>query len=242
MKKYLYKDLYLLEDKHWWHVSKRRIVTKLIGKYNTVTNPKILDVGCGTGKNLEELRKHGRAFGLDNSKDAIAYCRKRGLDNLTLGDSEKTFLKSTYFDLITLLDVLEHTDDTRTIKEMRRILKRRGIILLTVPAFSWLWSKWDEVLHHKRRYTKSQLEIILKENNFVILKSTYLYSFLVIPAIIIRSFKNLFFKKDYPSDFNLSNSFINLLLNNLSRLEFLLSNKVPIPFGTSIVVVARKDN
>ena len=76
MKKYLYKDLYLLENKHWWHISKRRSICQLIGKYNKIKNPKIIDIGCGTGKNIEELQKFGPVYGLDSSTEALNFCRK----------------------------------------------------------------------------------------------------------------------------------------------------------------------
>lgn len=241
MKKYLYKDLYQLENQHWWHVSKRRNVINLIKKYNQVNNPKILDIGCGTGKNLEEFKKIGTIFGLDNSPDALKYCLMRGLKNLRLGSAEKTNLKTNYFDVITLLDVLEHTDDNKTLKEMHRILKSHGLIIITVPAFSWLWSKWDEVLHHKKRYTVNTLKEILVANNFHPIKMTYLYSFLVLPLLIIRKNKQNISKDFYESDFRLSSSLINILLNNLSRLEFLLAKNFYIPFGTSILVVAKNN-
>src|SRR3989344_6385103 len=92
MKKYLYQDLFELEEVHWWHIAKRKICLALIKKYvKTRTNYKILDIGCGTGKNLEELSKIGKAFGIDNSFDAIKFCReKRGLKNVTLAPAQNT--------------------------------------------------------------------------------------------------------------------------------------------------------
>lgn len=241
MKKFLYEDLYLLEDKHWWHISKRRMVKKMVDKYNKIKNPKILDIGCGTGKNLEELQKLGAVYGLDYSPQALEYCRKRGLKNLKIGRSEKTGLKADSFNIITLLDVLEHTDDNKTLKEMNRILKKGDIIILTVPAFSWLWSKWDEILHHKRRYSIASLKNLLIANNFFPVKMTYLYSFLILPALIIRKIKGTLCVNNYSSDFKLSNPLFNFLLNNLSKIEFLFAEKFYIPFGTSILAVAKKN-
>jgi len=232
----------LLEDKHWWHISKQRIVHKLIEKYNTKENPKILDIGCGTGKNMEELQNLGSIYGLDSSSEALRFCKKRGLNNLILGSAEKTNLKNNYFDIITLLDVLEHTDDNKTLKEMHRILKKGGLIIITVPAFSWLWSKWDEILHHKKRYTLNTLKEILIANNFNPIKMTYLYSFLILPLLIIRKIKQNISKDFYESDFKLSNPLLNFLLNNLSKVEFYIAENFYIPFGTSIIAVAQKTN
>lgn len=241
MKKYLYEDLYQLEDKHWWHIAKRRAVYKLIKKNNTKKNPKILDIGCGTGKNMEELQKLGTVYGLDHSSEALKFCRKRGLKLLTKGTAEKTNLEPNSFDIITILDVLEHTDDKKTLIEMGRILKKDGIIILTVPAYPWLWSKWDEVLHHKKRYTVNTLKEILVANNFNPIKMTHLYSFLILPLLIIRKIKQNISKDFYQSDFKLSNPLFNFLLNNLSKFEFLLAENFYIPFGTSILVVAKNN-
>lgn len=241
MKKYLYEDLYQLEGKHWWHISKRRAVYKLIKKYNTKKNPKILDIGCGTGKNMEELQYLGETYGLDSSTEALTFCRRRGLKNLTLGTAEETHLKEKFFDIVTVLDVLEHTDDKKVLLEIKRILKKNGIVIMTVPAFPWLWSKWDEVLHHKKRYTINALKEILIVNNFKLIKATYLYSFLILPLLIIRKIKQNISKDFYESDFKLSNPLFNLLLSNLSRFEFLLTENFYIPFGTSILVVAKNN-
>lgn len=241
MKKYLYDDLYYLEEKHWWHVSKRRIVQSLIENYNRIKKPKILDVGCGTGKNIEGLLKYGEVWGLDNSLDAIKFCRRRGLKNLKLGHAEKTDLKSESFDIITILDVLEHTDDNKTLQEMQRILKRSGILIITVPAFTWLWSEWDKVLHHKRRYNLESLTATLNNNNFKIIKITYLYSFLVVPTLIVRRIKEkLFNEKHYPSDFLLSNPILNKILGFLANMEFKLAQKMFFPIGTTLLVICQK--
>jgi len=241
MEKYLYDDLYKLEKKHWWHISKRRLIQKLIENYNKVKNPRILDVGCGAGKNMEGLLRYGDVWGLDNSLDAIRFCKKRGLKNLYLGNSEKTHLKSESFDIITILDVLEHTNDNRTLKEMSRIIKNDGLLIATVPAFSWLWSEWDEVLHHKRRYNKKSLIEILGNNSFKVIRITYLYSFLVLPVFFIRKIKKrLFYKQQYPSDFRLNHLLLNSIMDLLSKLEFQISKKIKIPFGTSILVIGKK--
>lgn len=241
MRKDLYQDLYNLENSHWWHVSKRRAVFKMIKKYSYVSKPKILDVGCGTGRSLEEFKKIGTVFGLDNSSEALKYCKKRGLKNLILGSAEETHLQSGYFDVITLLDVLEHTDDVKTLKEMQRILKKNGIIIITVPAFNCLWSKWDQILQHKRRYTINSLRKQLLLNNLTPVKMTYLFSFLVSPSWLIRQIKQLFLKDFYPSDFKLSNPLFNFLLNSLSKLEFFIAENFFVPFGTSVLTIAKKN-
>lgn len=241
MRKDLFEDLYTLEEQHWWHVSKRRNVTSCIQYYLKKSNAVILDVGCGTGKNLEQLKELGKIYGLDSSKEAIEFCKKRGLDNIKLGQAENMPFKQNSFNLITLLDVLEHTDDNKTLREVYRVLQKDGLLIITVPAFKWLWSEWDKVLHHKRRYNKYDIISVLSKNNFKVIYTTYLYSFLVLPALIIRKMKQkLFRKKEYTSDFQMSNSLLNWVMSYVSKIEFKLAQKITIPIGTTILVVAKK--
>lgn len=101
MQKYLYQDLYELEDKHWWHISKRKTVFSLLKRYLTEKGPTILDVGCGTGKNIEFFKTLGKTSGIDISKSALKYCKKRGISNVTLGSSADTGLRSNAFDVVT---------------------------------------------------------------------------------------------------------------------------------------------
>ena len=242
MKKYLYQDLFELEEVHWWHIAKRKICLALIKKYvKTRSNFKVLDIGCGTGKNLEEFCKFGKAFGIDTSIDAIRFCReKRGLKNVTLASAQKTGFSYDSFDVVCILDVLEHTDDKKTLKEIHRILKPGGLLLITVPAFNFLWSRWDEVLHHRRRYTRESLSKILHLSNFNVIKISYMYSFLILPLIIIRFIKSFLFKNHYPSDFKISNKILNKVMISVSALESNLIFNGSIPFGTSLVCVAKK--
>lgn len=240
MKKYLYRDLFIVEDTHWWHISKRKTISQLIKKYSIWKNPKVLDVGCGTGRNIEELADLGQVYGLDNSQEALRFCKKRGLKNLIFGSAEKTNMPNNSFDIITLLDVLEHTDDDKTLKEIHRILKKNGLLIITVPAFNWLWSQWDIVLHHKRRYTRESLAGVLERNNYGIRKISYMYCFLVVPILIIRSIKSILFKKEYPSDFKLSSPLVNNLLIKLTQFESFFYANGHIPIGTSLIVVAQK--
>ena len=250
METYLYKDLAKLEDSHWWHISKRETVVELIKRFyrsslrselqnDKEIKPRILDIGCGTGRNVVEFSKLGKVWGIDSSSEAIKYCRDKGLENVKLGSSDKTGLPNKSFDVVTLLDVLEHVDEDRTLREIKRILVKDGILIITVPAYSWLWSQWDVVLHHKRRYTKQSLEKALLRNGFKVQKISYMYSFLVLPVILVRFIKSIFFKKNYGSDFELSLPFLNKLFLAISRFERGVMTKYSIQVGTSLICVAR---
>lgn len=241
MRKDLYADLYSLEEQHWWHISKRRAAVSCVRKFLKKPNAIILDIGCGTGKNMKELQKFGDVYGLDSSTEALSFCRKRGLKNVKLGKAENMPFKSNSFDLITLLDVLEHTNDNRTLREMHRVLRKDGLLILTVPAYEWLWSRWDEILNHKRRYNRNHLVSILKKHNFNTIYATYLYSFLVFPVFITRQIKQkLLQRNNYSSDFKLSNSLLNKIIDLMSKIEFKVAQRIPISFGTTILAVAKK--
>jgi ubiquinone/menaquinone biosynthesis C-methylase UbiE len=201
----------------------------------------ILDVGCGAGKNMEELRPVGRVVGADISKEAVDFCKKRGLKNVVVGDITKLPFKDEKIDVVTALDVIEHVDDRAALLEIKRVLKRTGIVVITVPAYQWLWSEWDVVLHHKKRYTIAALERKLSEVGFRVQKASYMYSFLVIPVYFVRLFKKLFGRRGaYVSDFQIGNRFINKLLLVAALLEQRYIKRYYMPFGTSIICVAQK--
>lgn len=241
MRKYLYKDLYTLEDLHWWHKAKRNLVIFFLRKYLYGKNNFLLDVGCGTGKNLEVFSKIGPVCGIDFSSEAILFCKKRGLENIFKATVEKMPFKKESFNAVTALDVLEHTDDSEAVREIYRVLKKDGILIATVPAFSWLWSQWDVVLHHKRRYTNQSLVEVLEKNEFKVIRISYVYSFLLLPALVIRKIKEIISKDNYPSDFKLSNKILDDLLTMLANIEKILIINFHIPFGTSLIVVAQKN-
>lgn len=241
MKKYLYHDLYELEEVHFWHVNKSEIALSLIKSYVRSKRLKILDLGCGTGKNLENFGKLGEVWGVDSSDDALKFCRKRGLGNVKRGTAEKLDFKDSIFDVVSMLDVLEHTDDVAALTEVYRVLKPGGKLLITVPSYMWMWSKWDEVLHHKRRYTTKQIEELLKSRGFEILKISYFLSFLLLPVYIIRKLKGNSQTAQYESDFKLMSPILNKILLVLARLEQKFIYASNIPFGLSVVVVAEKN-
>jgi SAM-dependent methyltransferase len=167
-------------------------------------------------------------------------CQKKGFRNVKLARAEKTGLKNGSFEIITMLDILEHTNDQKALQEASRILKEDGLVIATVPALKFLWSGWDKTLGHQRRYTKSSLTSVFRAHNFKILFMSYMYSFLLIPLILIRSIKEIFPRRQYGSDFNINNPLLNLIGLWLARIERQLLLRGLVPFGTSLAVVAKK--
>lgn len=239
MRKDLYEDLYQTESNHWWHKAKRAYVVGMIGDHADKNKKTILDVGCGTGKNMEELSSLGVVYGIDSSDEALLFCKKRRLKNIQKGLIEKIPFEKNSLDVVCALDVLEHVDDVEAISEIYRVLKNKGILIFTVPAFSWLWSKWDEVLGHKRRYSPNMLQKLFPDDKWIVKRQTFIHSFLVLPTYLIRLIKSKS-NKQYSSDFQLMNPPFNLILGFLSHLEQMAVKRYDMPFGTSLLCVIQK--
>jgi SAM-dependent methyltransferase len=219
-------------------MAKRALAIALIKKTGLV-KPKILDIGCGTGKNVEAFSRLGKVFGIDQSPEAVSYCKQRSLKNTSLGSAARTGFPPNTFQIVTLLDVLEHTDERTTLNELKKILVPGGFVIINVPAYAWLWSKWDEVLHHKRRYTHSSLIHALTRNGFQILHISYAFSFLVLPVYLIRAIKSRL-KQEYTSDFKIGSPMINSLLTKVAQIERFFVLTTGIPAGTSVICLAQK--
>lgn len=241
MEKRVYLETFRLESNYWWHVSKRRLVRQAIRK-NLSPGARILDAGCGTGIMMSELQHDSfNVYGLDKSPVAIKFCQKRGLKNVHHGNLEKRLpFRANSFDGITCLDVIEHLNhDKLAVAEFRRILKPGGKIFITVPAYMWLWTKHDDILWHKRRYRRNHLEKLVKEIGLKISKSSYFYSFLIPPAILLFKFK-LIFNSGKSKTSVVPPKPINWLLTKVCDLEHWVMDLVSLPTGISILLIARK--
>ncbi|MDQ6787087.1 MAG: class I SAM-dependent methyltransferase, partial [Acidobacteriota bacterium] len=178
MQQHTYAIMNRVEDSHWWYVGRREILESFLQQIvQTIRNPqsaiRILDVGCGTGGNLEMLGKFGAAEGVDVSDDALEFCRSKGL-TVHKGLAESLPFADESFDVVTALDVVEHLDDDIAgLEEMRRVLKAGGRTLIFVPAFMWLWGVQDDVSNHRISYTKKQITGRLEKAGFEIERATY---------------------------------------------------------------------
>ena len=246
MRKDLYAQMYELEEVYWWHVAKRRLVRDWLDRTEFQFGNKIyVDVGCGTGKMMEEMRdwkKWRLVTGLDSSDEALSFCAKRSRLKTIKANLEKELpLADNWADVITCLDVVEHVRrDQFLLKECARVLKPGGILMVTVPAHQFMWTYWDDVLGHKRRYSLNQLVNKLERAGFGVERKSYFYSFLLPVALVFRvmksSTKNWKNKSDF---FRLPKMFNNLLLE-LTRFERKLMQKMEVPLGLSVVCLARK--
>lgn len=240
-----YHEMESLEKFHWWFLYRQNILKSILKKYfsDLDKNAKIVDIGCGTGGNIQLLKEnYENVIGIDNNNCALEYCKEKGLKTVIKGDLPNSIeIEDNSVDLILLFDVLEHIEeDEKSLSVLKSKLKNEGHILLTVPAFPLLWSEHDEGFHHKRRYKMKQLKKMLKSLNFKIVKSSYLY-FLLFPVILImRLLKQIFKRYSKMDDFKLNNMFLNNFIVKFLFIEQFLLNYLNYPFGSSILILARK--
>jgi SAM-dependent methyltransferase len=244
MQQHTYSIMYEVEGAHWWFVGRRRIIESFVREVCQklkVERPRILDVGCGTGANLELLSQFGEAEGVDVSEDALSFCRARGLEKVRRGAAEELPYEDASFDLVTGLDVVEHLDsDVAGLKEMHRVLKPGGRILLFVPAFMFLWGVQDDISHHRLRYTLKGLKRSVEEAGFKVERATYANISFFAPILLGRVLMRLTGLKP-ASENNINVSALNGLLGRILGAESSLLRRVNFPFGVSALCVARKD-
>ena len=245
MQQHTYAILNRVEDKHWWFVGRRAILESFLCQITEkIHNPqsaiRILDVGCGTGANLEMLKNFGEAEGVDVSDDALEFCRTKGL-KAHKGLAEKLPFTDESFDVVTALDVVEHLDDdVAGLKEMRRVLKKDGRALIFVPAFMWLWGVQDDVSNHRIRYTKKQIIERLKKAGFEIERATYANITFFAPILAGRTLMKLTGIKP-ESENNVNVSALNGIFSKILGAERFWLKNFNFPFGVSIVIVAKRN-
>lgn len=199
-------------------------------------------MGCGLGETSKKLAAFGQVTGIDSSPEAIKLAKKNGFKKAKVMDLANLLFPRNSFEAVTAFDVLEHIeDDQRAIREAFRVLKNKGILLLTVPAYDWLWSEHDEALGHKRRYIKSQIEMKLKKAGFTILKSSYIISSFLLPITLFRFWQKISKQEKVPkTSYVILPGFLNFFLAQILKLEGILVQAINLPFGVSLVCVAKK--
>ncbi len=244
MQEHTYEIMNRVEDSHWWFVGRRAILESFLEKISNelrTTNGglRILDVGCGTGANLEMLANYGEAEGVDVSDEAIEFCKAKGL-KANKGLAEELPFRDESFDIVTALDVVEHLDDDIAgLREMHRVLKKGGRSLIFVPAFMWLWGVQDDISNHRIRYTKQQIVERLEEVGFEVGRATYANITFFAPILAGRTLMKLTGVKP-ESENNINVSALNGFFGKIFSAEKYWLKRANFPFGVSIVVVANK--
>lgn len=236
-----YAKMDQLEKNHWWFVAKRKFLRLALARsFGEVQGKKIADIGCGTGAVLQMLVSMGAdAEGVDMSDEALRFCMRKNL-KVRLGTAENTNFPDASFDAVIISDVLEHlSNDQKGIKEIFRILKPGGICIATVPAHQFLFSYHDKSLHHFRRYSKKEFQVLLN-GTFNDVKVSWIHMLILLPAIVSRTIMKFFIKNDRDSDVRESPMAINLLMSVWYVVEYFFFQYAGLPFGLSLIGVAKK--
>ena len=244
MDKSEYLRMYHLETKFWWYKVLHELVDFTIRKNKQEGKISILDAGCGTGRMMEINQKYGTVTGIDYSEDAVYYAKKRGLENIEMGDLNDYQFEKGAYDVVVCLDVLYHSaiqNDIAIVEKFYHTLKDDGILIINLPAFEYLKRSHDLVVHTKRRYRKKPFENDLKETGFTILRSGYRMPLLYFIILIAKLFPKKSKSDESKSDLKELPVWLNTLLLNYGRLEnWCLKQGFAFPVGSSLFVVAKK--
>ena len=238
MEEFVYKDIIIQEKEHWWFKARREILRSQLEQLDLPNDIDILEVGCGTGGNLDMLNEYGNIHAIEMDSFAIKNAQKI-YPNVKQGELPNNIPFDKKFDLICMFDVLEHIEeDFETIEILRTYLKDDGIMLITVPAYQWLYGTHDKFLHHKRRYMLNNLLPIFKE--FKILKKSYFNTFLFPLVVLSRIIDKLSTNKT-SMGYATPSKIINKILFLVFKSEKYFLKSLSFPFGSSIILCAKKD-
>ena len=238
MDAHIYAEMAALEDNHWWFVARRKILDKLIATLPLPANAQILEAGCGTGGNLAMLAQYGQVYAMEANAQALELAATKGIGHIATGRLPAPIpFDGRAFDLIALLDVMEHLDqDEAAIRALRARLKPGGWLIITVPAYPFLWSHHDELHHHKRRYVAGNFRAVIESADCNVEYLSYFNSWLF-PLIAAARLARM--GSGHSGDLSMPNKFINSLLTHIFASERLLLGRVAFPFGVSLLALAR---
>jgi SAM-dependent methyltransferase len=247
------------EDRHWWFATRTRAILVFLDRYvRPGQGRRILDVGCGAANMTHHLQHYGPVVGVDSNPRPLAVARQRGLEAYE-GCADALPFEAEEFDVVALLDTVEHVpDQAQVFAECYRVLRTAnetqgrpaGKLLVTVPAFMFLWSHNDEVNHHQRRYTAAGLKAELEKAGFRVLRLSYT-NFFVFPlaaALIVlrrgRAEPELAAptadQDAYQVEMEPASSLLNAVLNVVGKVEAALQRHFSLPWGTGVIAIAEK--
>lgn len=242
------------EDKHWWFASRTRAILALLDKYAGPgkRGRRVLDVGAGAGNIMHNLAQYGdEIIGLEYNPKPIPVAHERGWD-VRQGDATNMPFADAYFDIVALLDTVEHIKDERAVfSETFRVTKPGGTMIVTVPAFMWLWSHNDVINLHERRYTAPELRQKLEAAGWQVPYCGY-NNFIVFPlgagVILLRRWlgkepdmASPHFDDDaYQVEMEPAPPWLNAILEGLGKVEVAMLKRWRLPWGTSVIAIAQK--
>lgn len=243
--------MHLTGRDYWWYQAKEEILGLLFRRFARIPpvgedsshQSRILDLGCGTGTMFGFLAERGRVTGLEPSDNALHFAAMRNKASLVRGGAGAIPFQDSVFDLVAMFDCLEHIEnDAEAVRETARVIRDDGLLMVTVPAFSRL-SSWRETqLGHKRRYSRSLLVNLLQSAGFRPVFTSYLYAALF-PILVLKSLKDKLIQppRIMKSDIVMLPEPWNGLMAGWFRKEARFCNRFGLPFGTSLVCIARPE-
>ena len=231
-----YRELF---RKHWWWRARTELIVTTLQHLQPPSGwPSILDIGCGEGLMFERLSKFGDVEGVE-LEEGLASELGKWRDQIHVCPFDERFEPAKRYSLILMLDVLEHLPDPpKALRHVRRLLAPDGIFLATVPAFQALWTNHDVLNHHLRRYTKQTLLELINHAGFHSVQSSYFFQWTCPAKLLVRAVEGILASQPEPP--TIPPRWINEPLYLLSRAEQRITRRLSLPFGSSLMVVARK--
>lgn len=242
MDKAVYLRMAAQDSEHWWFVARRRILADQIARLDLPAETRLLEAGCGPGGNLAMLARFGAVEAMELDPDARAVAAARsGIEVRPGALPDRLDHAAASFDLVAAFDVIEHVEpDAASVAALGKLLRPGGALIITVPAYRWLWSEHDTHHHHKRRYTRAEVRRLFESAGLRVEKCSH-FNALLFPLIVaVRFLKRLAGQADSPDD-ETPSPVVNKALQAIFASERLLLRHVSFPFGVSILGIARRD-
>jgi SAM-dependent methyltransferase len=235
-----YAAVHAEEDRaHWWFLGRRAVILAEMARRLPAGRARMAELGCGSGGMLEALARFGTAVGVETDAALRARAQERGLDVRAGALPDAIPLHPGRWDAVCLFDVLEHVDDEAgALAACRRLLVPGGRLFVTVPAYAWLWSRHDELLGHRRRYTARGLRQVAERAGFTVERLTYFNTILAPPIMAVRIVRAALRRPGH--DLDRPARWLNRALAACFSAEARLLRWTSPPFGISILLVARR--
>jgi 2-polyprenyl-3-methyl-5-hydroxy-6-metoxy-1,4-benzoquinol methylase len=231
-----YRELY--ERHWWWRAREETLVEELHKRLPKSSSLSILDVGCGDALFFDRLRQFGEVEGIESAPELVdpnGPHRAR----ITVAPFDANFQPGKNYDLVLMLDVLEHLDaPEQTLRQALSLLKPGGQVVLTVPAFRMLWTQHDRLNQHRTRFTKRSFDRVARASGMKIVSSRYFFIWLFAAKLALRAAEAIF--PTDPRIPRIPSSAVNNLLYHLSRIEEKLTRLLQVPIGSSLLVVGER--